>query len=81
VRATAYGSYDGGRRELIHLLRYASVRPAASVLGRMLAEGIGERECDFLGSIGMGAGSAAGWCDQSVGGDWRAYAEGFRAAC
>jgi ComF family protein len=49
VRATAYGSYDGGLRELIDLLKYASVRPAANVLGRMLAEAIDELECDFLG--------------------------------
>jgi ComF family protein len=48
VRATAYGSYDGGLRELIDLLKYASVRPAANVLGRMLAEAIDELECDFL---------------------------------
>jgi ComF family protein len=38
VRAVAYGSYDGGLRELIHLLKYGGVRPAAGVLGRMLAE-------------------------------------------
>ena len=37
-RAAAYGSYDGGLRELIHLLKYNGVRPAAKVLGRMLAE-------------------------------------------
>ena len=37
-RAVAYGSYDGGLRELIHLLKYNGVRPAARVLGRMLAE-------------------------------------------
>src|SRR5207302_3520682 len=40
VRAVAYGSYDGGLRELIHLLKYAGVRPAANVLGRMLAEAV-----------------------------------------
>jgi len=34
----AYGSFDGGLRELIHLLKYASVLPAANVLGRMLGE-------------------------------------------
>lgn len=39
-RAVAYGSYDGGLRELIHLLKYNGVRPAAAVLGRMLAEAI-----------------------------------------
>lgn len=49
MRATAYGSYHGGLRELIHLLRYARVRPAAKVPGRMLAEVIDELECDFLG--------------------------------
>ena len=37
-RALAYGSYDGGLRELIHLLKYNGVRPAAGVLGRMLSE-------------------------------------------
>lgn len=35
-RAVAYGSYEGGLRELIHLLKYEQVRPAAAVLGRML---------------------------------------------
>ena len=43
-RAVAYGSYDGGLRELIHLLKYNGVRPAAAVLGRMLAEAIGALE-------------------------------------
>lgn len=38
VKAAAYGSYDAGMRELIHLLKYEGVRPAAAVLGRMLAE-------------------------------------------
>ena len=37
-KAAAYGSYEGGLRELIHLLKYQGVKPAASVLGRMLAE-------------------------------------------
>jgi ComF family protein len=40
AKATAYGSYDGGLRELIHLLKYEQVRPAAVVLGRMLAQSI-----------------------------------------
>ena len=40
VKAFAYGSYDGGLRELIHLLKYEQVRPAAVVLGRMLAEAV-----------------------------------------
>lgn len=40
TRAAAYGSYDGGLRELIHLLKYNRVRTAASVLGRMLVEAV-----------------------------------------
>jgi len=43
-RAVAYGSYDGGLRDLIHLLKFQQVRPAADVLGRMLAETIGTLE-------------------------------------
>jgi ComF family protein len=46
-RAVAYGSYDGGLRELIHLLKYNSVRPAANVLGRMLAEAVTTLEPSF----------------------------------
>ncbi len=38
TRASAYGSYDGGLRDLVHLLKYERVRPAAGLLGRMLAE-------------------------------------------
>ena len=37
-RAAAYGSYESGLRDLIHMLKYQQVRPAANVLGRMLAE-------------------------------------------
>jgi len=40
AKAVAYGSYDGGLRELIHLLKYEQVRPAAAVLGCMLAKGL-----------------------------------------
>ena len=40
ARAVAYGGYDGGLRDLIHLLKYQQVRPAAAVLGRMLAEAV-----------------------------------------
>ncbi|MGA8152523.1 MAG: ComF family protein [Terriglobales bacterium] len=42
VKAAAYGSYEGGLRELIHLLKYDQVRPAATVLGRMLAEAVSD---------------------------------------
>ena len=38
ARAVAYGSYDGGLRGLIHLLKYERVRPAAEALGGLLAE-------------------------------------------
>jgi ComF family protein len=54
ARATAYGSYESGLRELIHLLKYGGVRPAASVLGRMLAEAIATLEPEFpAGSVTM----------------------------
>jgi ComF family protein len=39
-KAVAYGGYDGGLRDLIHLLKFQQVRPAAAVLGRMLAEAV-----------------------------------------
>ncbi|MDP9161235.1 MAG: ComF family protein [Acidobacteriota bacterium] len=47
ARAVAYGSYDGGLRELIHLLKYQSVRPAADVLGEMLAAAIAKLSTNF----------------------------------
>jgi len=47
ARAVAYGSYDGGLRELVHLLKYNGVRPAAGVLGRMLAEAITALDPEF----------------------------------
>lgn len=47
IKATAYGSYDGGLRELIHLLKYNGVRPAANVLGRMLAEAMEDLQPHF----------------------------------
>jgi len=43
-RAVAYGSYDGRLRDLIHLLKYEQVRPAAKVLGRLLADAIAALE-------------------------------------
>ena len=47
VRAVAYGSYDDALRELVHLLKYNGVRPAAAVLGRMLAEAIATLQPSF----------------------------------
>jgi len=47
ARAAAYGSYESGLRELIHLLKYSGVRPAANVLGRMLAEAIATLAPEF----------------------------------
>jgi ComF family protein len=47
AKASAYGSYEGGLRELIHLLKYEQVRPAANVLGRMLAEAMADLEPSF----------------------------------
>jgi ComF family protein len=54
ARAAAYGSYESGLRELIHLLKYGGVRPAANVLGRMLAEAIATLEPQFRsGSVAV----------------------------
>ncbi len=39
-QAVAYGSYQSALRDLVHLLKFEQVRPAAKVLGRMLAEPI-----------------------------------------
>ena len=43
-RAVAYGSYDGPLRDLVHLLKFQAIRPAAGILGRMLAETIAKLE-------------------------------------
>jgi predicted amidophosphoribosyltransferase len=43
-KASAYGSYDGELRELIHLFKYEQVVPAADVLDGMLAGGIAKLE-------------------------------------
>jgi ComF family protein len=51
ARPLAYGTYDGGLRELIHLLKYEHVRPASNVLGRMLAEVITGLETAFTGPV------------------------------
>jgi ComF family protein len=50
ARAMAYGSYDDGLRELVHLLKYDGVRPAAAVLGRMLAEAVLALQPAFTGN-------------------------------
>jgi len=41
-RAVSFGEYAGALRGLIHLLKYDKVRPAAPVLGHMLAEAIAQ---------------------------------------
>jgi ComF family protein len=45
-KATAYGAYDGELRELIHLLKYEQVIPAAGVLGVMLTAAIAKLGID-----------------------------------
>jgi len=53
-RAVAYASYDGELRDLIHLLKFQQVRPAAEVLGRMLAEAISNLQADMpVGTIAV----------------------------
>lgn len=51
AKTSAYGSYDAGLRELIHLLKYERVRPAADVLGRMLAEAVADLVPEFDGDL------------------------------
>jgi ComF family protein len=53
-RAVAYGSYEGQLRDLIHLLKFQQVRPAAAVLGRMLADAIANLERNMpVGTIAV----------------------------
>ncbi len=47
-RALSYGYYSGNLRGLIHLLKYDSVLPAASVLGQFLASAVEELICGRL---------------------------------
>jgi len=51
LRAVAYGSYEAGLRDLVHLLKYDRVRPAATVLGRMLAEAMADLAPRFRSSL------------------------------
>src|SRR6185369_4416482 len=46
-KASAYGSYEAGVRELIHLLKYDHVLPAANVLERMLSEAVTDLAPEF----------------------------------
>ena len=39
-RAVSYGAYDGELRELIHLFKYNAIKPAGTVLARLLAQAI-----------------------------------------
>jgi ComF family protein len=50
AKAAAYGSHESGLRDLIHMLKYQRVRPAANVLGRMLAEAIADLQAGWAPS-------------------------------
>jgi ComF family protein len=43
-RAVSYGAYAGPLRDLIHLLKYEQVRPAAALLGNFLREALAKVE-------------------------------------
>jgi ComF family protein len=47
AKAVSYGSYEAGLRDLIQLLKYQGVRPAARVLGRMVSEVVLPLAADF----------------------------------
>jgi ComF family protein len=51
ARGIAYGSYEGALRELVHLLKYEGVRPAAKVLGIMLAQAVDPMLDGFEGDV------------------------------
>lgn len=46
-RAVSFGAYTGALRQLIHLLKYERVRPAASLLGRYAAQACLQLEGDI----------------------------------
>ena len=39
-RAVAYGPYEGSLRDLVHLLKYQGIRPAARLLGRFMSQSV-----------------------------------------
>lgn len=47
IQAAAYGSYTGILRDLIHLLKYDQIRPAANILGGLLAKAIARLDPNF----------------------------------
>ena len=49
-KAAAYGSFEEGLRDLVHLLKYEQVKPAAGILGRMLAEAMVDLAPHFTAS-------------------------------
>jgi predicted amidophosphoribosyltransferase len=71
AKAVAYGSYEGGLRELIHLLKYGAIQRASRVLGRMLADAIEDLESDFprahvaVVSLPLDRAKPGQWCGRS----------------
>lgn len=51
TQAVAYGSYDGELRDLIHLLKYDGVLPAAGVLGTMLSQALAKLPADLQSAV------------------------------
>jgi len=50
-RAVSYGEYDSGLRDLIHLLKYAGVPPAAKPLGKLLAKSIEQLRLENIAAV------------------------------
>ena len=40
-RAVAYGAYEGALRDVVHLFKYHGVRPAGTLLGKLLHQAVG----------------------------------------
>ncbi len=43
-KAVAYGAYDGPLRDLVHILKYQRIKPAARLLGRFLHQALAGKE-------------------------------------
>lgn len=50
-KAVAYGAYEGSLRDLIHLLKYQGIRPAARTLGRLVSRAMARTPIEGSGLL------------------------------